>query len=143
SDYPPGTDPAPLAAQVVNDVLARSTTDPTVVAVTFGDFLVNGNVVQLEVDLSLSGLIVWSTAPVLDPTVDQVAADLEASAGNPPTEFLLSVDPAPGEGTFAGAIAPEILDEAARSLGFVPVETYPVTATREATLWQRDVAGGA
>ncbi|MCB1018043.1 MAG: hypothetical protein KDB10_23360 [Acidimicrobiales bacterium] len=143
SDYPPGTDPAPLAAQVVDDVRARSTTDPTVVAVTFGDFLVNVNLLQLEADLSSVDLIVWSTAPVLEPAVDQVAADLEASAGNPPTEFLLSVDPAPAEGTFAGAIAPETLEEAARSLGFTPVETYPVAATRVATLWQRDGPGGA
>ena len=66
---------------------------------------------------------------------------LEASAGNPPTTFLVTVDSGPI--TYPGAADIATVEEAARQLGFTPRRTVPLGDGRDVRLWQREVPTGS
>jgi hypothetical protein len=90
-------------------------------------------------DVERQPMIVWDLPPFDRSTVSGLADELVASAGNAPTEFLVTADLAPGFGSLPGPVDTAKLEAAARSLGFEQVASVPLTATREARLWQREV----
>jgi hypothetical protein len=100
-----------------------------------GDYVFNGNLFALVQQVDLRPGVIWTVMQRADDSVAGYVDTIEASAGNPPTRFLVTMDFAPV--TYVGAPDIAALEAAAQQLGFRIVATHPLTGGREARLWER------